>query len=243
MLLHHIIVDNIHEEDSLCYQNIIKTKNKIDVIATNYPFGMSNMIDLNDYYEENKYWDVLVKNKKVIKNSSAQFIIHIYNSLKENGRSMFVSDCGIIFNGDSNSWEASLRKFLILNSNIQKIILLPEGIFPYTNFATCIVLLKKGEATKNLNIYESNFIDKKNKTGLIVNATPSKIFTIQELINNGYSFKLNDKKEELKNGWVKLGEVIELQQNQKHKAGDALDNGQFHFYTSSNVIKKSNFND
>jgi type I restriction-modification system DNA methylase subunit len=233
MLLHHIIVDNIHEEDSLCYQNIIKIKNKIDVIATNYPFGMSNTIDLNDYYEENKYWDILVKNKKVIKNSSAQFIIHIYNSLKQDGRAMFVSDCGIIFNGDSNSWEASLRKFLILNSNIQKIILLPEGIFPYTNFATCIVLLKKGEATTNLNIYESNFIDKKNKTGLIVNTTSSKIFTIQELINNGYSFKLNDKKEELKTGWVKLGDVMNHIKTPYKDSSVINDNGIYIYYSSS----------
>ena len=29
----------------------------------------------------------------------------------------------------------------------------------------------------------------------------------------------------------------------KHKAGDALDDGEYNFYTSSRVIKKSNFND
>ena len=44
-------------------------KNKADVIGTNYPFGMSNIIDLNDYADEKKYWGCLIKGKNVIKNS------------------------------------------------------------------------------------------------------------------------------------------------------------------------------
>jgi len=243
MLLHNIPVDNIHEEDSLSYSNIVEMKNKVDVIGTNYPFGMSNTIDLNDYHEEKNYWGCLIKGKNVIKNSSGQFIIHIYNSLKDGGRAGFVSDRGIIFNGDDKSWEATLRKFLMDNTNLYKIWLLPTGVFPYTSFATCVIFIKKGEKTKQVKIYEGKFKDDKKKTGLYIEKEPLKIFDRKELKANGYSLKLEEKKEELKKGWVKLGDVIELQPKSKHKASEATDDGKYNFYTSSVQIKKSNYND
>lgn len=242
MLLHNIPVDNIHEADSLNNSNIKVMKEKADVIATNYPFGMSNTIDLNDYDNKN-YWGCLIKGKNVIKNSSGQFIIHIYNSLRDGGRSGFVSDRGIIFNGDEKSWEANLRKFLMDNTNLYKIWLLPTGVFPYTSFATCVIFIKKGEKTKQVKIYEGKFKDDKKKTGLYIDKEPIKIFDRKELKTNGYSLKLEEKKQELKKGWIKLGNVIELQPKSKHKASEASEEGIYNFYTSSVQIKKSNYND
>lgn len=210
MLLHNIPVENIQEADSLNNSNIKVMKEKVDIIATNYPFGMSNVIDLNDYDDKN-YWKYLIKGKNVIKNSSAQFIIHIYHSLKDGGRAGFVSDRGIIFNGVSSSWEANLRKFLIDNTNLYKIWLLPTGVFPYTSFATCVIFIKKGEKTKQVKIYEGKFKDNKKKSGLYINREPIKIFDRKELKANGYSLKLEEKKQEMKKGWVKLGDVIEFE--------------------------------
>ncbi len=210
MLLHNIPVDNIHETDSLSYENIIEMKNKIDVIGTNYPFGVSNEIDLNDYYEEKDYWGCLIRGKNVIKNSSGQFVMHIYHSLKDGGRAGFVSDRGIIFNGDSNSWEADLRKFMLTNTNVYKIWLLPNGVFPYTPFATCVIFIKKGEKTKEVKIYDGKFTNEKKKSGLYIEKEPIKIFTRKELKANGYCLKLEEKQEEIKKGWVKLGDVIKF---------------------------------
>jgi type I restriction-modification system DNA methylase subunit len=209
MLLHDIPVDNIHERDSLCNENCELMKEKADVIGTNYPFGMSNTIDLNDYHDK-KYWGTLVRGKNVIKNSTGQFIMHIYHSLNKDGRAGFVSDRGIINNGDDSSWEKEIRKFMIKNTNLYKIWLLPNGVFPYTNFATCVIFINKGEATKKVEIYEGKFKDAKNKTGLYIEEKPVKTFTMKELEDNGYSLKMEEKVEKIKKGWVKLGDVVEL---------------------------------
>lgn len=210
MLLHNIPVTNIHEQDSLSNKNCEFMKNKVDVIGTNYPFGMSNTIDLSDYTDKD-YWKILLRGKNVIKNSTGQFIIHIYHTLKKNGRAGFVSDRGILNNGDKSTWEGDIRKYMVTNSNVYKIVLLPKGIFPYTPFATCVIFIKKGEKTENVKIYESKFIDEKNRKGLVVDKEPIKSFSLKELEKNGYSFKLEEKVEKIQKGWVKLGDVVEIE--------------------------------
>ena len=242
MLLHNIPVENINEIDSLSDINIISMKGKADVIATNYPFGMSNTINLDDYTDK-KYWGCLLRGKNVIKNSSGQFILHIYNSLTDKGRAGFVSDRGILNNGDEKSWEHDLRKFLVENTNIYKIWLLPNGVFPYTSFATCAIFIRKGEETKKLKIYEGKFKDVKNKSGLYIDDKPIKVFTKKELKDNKYSFKLEDKAEEIKEGWVKLGDIIMFEKKSTHKAGDSDENGKYTYYTSSSIKKKSEYCD
>jgi len=210
MLLHDIPVNNIHENDSLCNENIISMKEKADVIGTNYPFGMSNEINLSDYTDKT-YWNCLVRGKNIIKNSTGQFILHIYNSLKQNGRTGFVSDRGILNNGDDKTWEGDVRKFMVENTNLYKIWFLPTGVFPYTSFSTCVIFFKKGEKTKEVKIYDGKFKDDKNKTGLYIEDKPVKIFTIDELKKNGYCFKIDDDKdEEVKDGWVKLGDIVKF---------------------------------
>ena len=242
MLLHDIPVTNIHERDSLSNENCELMKGLADVIGTNYPFGMSNTIDLSDYSDK-KYWGSLVRGKSIIKNSSGQFIMHIYHSLKDNGRAGFVSDRGILNNGDEKSWENDLRKFIIKNTNVYKIWLLPTGVFPYTNFATCVIFLRKGEKTKKVEIFEGKFKDEKNKFGLCIEDKPIKIFTLKELEENNYSLKMEEKKEEIKKGWVKLGDVVEFGKKSNHKASDATENGKYTYYTSSSVKKKSDYCD
>jgi len=229
MLLHDIPVDNIHERDSLSNENCELMKGLADVIGTNYPFGMSNSIELSDYIDK-KYWGCLIRNKNVIKNSTGQFIIHIYRSLKEKGRAGFVSDRGILNNGDDSSWENDVRKFMIKNTNLYKIWLLPNGVFPYTNFATCVIFFRKGEKTKKVEIFEGKFKDAKNKIGLYIEEKPVKTFTLKELEENGYSLKMEEKKEEIKKGRVKLGDVVNILSG-KFNSNDMDNNGNIPFYS------------
>ncbi len=107
MLIHDIPIDNINKQDSLDMNWCLKYQNKFDVIATNPPFGQG------DKTEKNEYWGPLVSGKNVIKDAMAQFIMHMYQSLKDGGRCGTVSDRGIISNGTDgkNSWENKLRKF------------------------------------------------------------------------------------------------------------------------------------
>ena len=68
MLFHNIPMSdkddcNIREEDSLCNENIIRMKNKVDLIATNFPFGMSTVLEPNKNTE--KCWEVLKSGKRM----------------------------------------------------------------------------------------------------------------------------------------------------------------------------------
>jgi type I restriction-modification system DNA methylase subunit len=235
MLLHNIPVTNIHEQDSLSNKNCEFMKNKVDVIGTNYPFGMSNTIDLSDYTDKD-YWKILLRGKNVIKNSTGQFIIHILNTLKKNGRAGFVSDRGILNNGDKSTWEGEIRKFMVTNSNVYKIVLLPKGIFPYTPFATCVIFIKKGEKTENVKIYESKFKDEKNRKGLIIDTEPIKTFSIKELEKNGYSFKLEEKVEKIQTGWVKLGDVVEIKRGKSLSKNNIIE-GKYPVISGCSEIK------
>lgn len=188
-------------------------KTKSDLIATNYPFGMSNKLEIGDS-DWNKYWHVLKRTKtSFVKNSSAQFIVHIHHSLKKNGRAAFVSDRGILNNGcdKQTSWESKLRKFMFEENDVYKIIFLPQGAFTYTNFQTCIIFMKKGNSTKKCELYDALFRVIKDKTSEIyVDDKPLKVFTIKDLQKNNYSIKIEAFKEEIKEGWIKLGDVVKF---------------------------------
>lgn len=249
MLIHGVPIENIKKQDSLELKYCKDIKETVDVIATNPPFGPGDKLD----YDE--YWGPLVTGKNVIKESCmAQFIMHIYHTLKPNGRCGTISDRGIISNGTDkkNSWLTKLRKFMLENMNIYKIVLLPSDTFDYTTFATCILFMKKGEVTKNvefreLKLKESTIDGQKQK--VIDEDILLGNVSIKQIIDKNYSlkpddyFKVEEKNKQDTTGWVKLGDVCEILTKSKHKAGDSIDEGQYNFYTSSSIIKKSNFND
>lgn len=207
MLIHNIPINNIHERDSLnIFSNCNPYKEQFDVIATNPPFGM------NTDHEYSEYWKPLKSGKGVVKNSTAQFIVHIVNSLKKNGRAGVVIDRGILNNGsDGNSWQKEFRKWLLKNTNLYKIVLLPTGIFDYTRIITVIIFFKKGEKTKKVEFYEGFFENEEKKSGLKINKNTLKCLTIEEIENQNWSLKLElEPKEELKTGWKKFGDVVEI---------------------------------
>lgn len=211
MLLHSIPINNIHEKDSLSKTNLMECSNKFDIIATNPPFGMHTDLD------DDEYWKPIKTGKNIIKDSLAQFLVHVVNSLKVNGRAGVVIDRGILNNGseNKNNWQSSFRKWLLDNVNVYKIIYLPTGIFDYTNFATAVIFFIKGEKTKDIHFYLGKFSDVKNKKGFSVDNTPFKILTNKEIIDNNYCLKVEtEEKKEIKKlnccEWVKLGDVCNI---------------------------------
>ena len=216
MLIHDIPIDNINKQDSLDMNWCLKYQNKFDVIATNPPFGQG------DKTEKNEYWGPLVSGKNVIKDAMAQFIMHMYQSLKDGGRCGTVSDRGIISNGTDgkNSWENKLRKFLLENTNLYKIVLLPPGTFSYTKFATCMLFFTKGSKTEKVEFRDLSFneinIDGQ-KTKVINEDKLLGVIDIKTIKEKNYSLKPDDYfkeevviKEEDKDKWVKLGDVCDL---------------------------------
>jgi type I restriction enzyme S subunit len=216
MLIHDIPIDKINKQDSLDMNWCLKYQNKFDVIATNPPFGQG------DKTEKNEYWGPLVSGKNVIKDAMAQFIMHMYQSLKDGGRCGTVSDRGIISNGTDgkNSWENKLRKFLLENTNLYKIVLLPPGTFSYTKFATCMLFFTKGSKTEKVEFRDLSFneinIDGQ-KTKVINEDKLLGVIDIKTIKEKNYSLKPDDYfkeevviKEEDKDKWVKLGDIINI---------------------------------
>ena len=216
MLIHDIPIDKINKQDSLDMNWCLKYQNKFDVIATNPPFGQG------DKTEKNEYWGPLVSGKNVIKDAMAQFIMHMYQSLKDGGRCGTVSDRGIISNGTDgkNSWENKLRKFLLENTNLYKIVLLPPGTFSYTKFATCMLFFTKGSKTEKVEFRDLSFneinIDGQ-KTKVINEDKLLGVIDIKTIKEKNYSLKPDDYfkeevviKEEDQDKWIKLGDVCDL---------------------------------
>ena len=219
MLIHGVPIENIKNQDSLDLGYCKDIKGTIDVIATNPPFGPGDKLD----YDE--YWGPLITGKNIIKESCmAQFIMHIYHTLKPDGRCGTLSDRGIISNGTDkkNSWLTKLRKFMLENMNVYKIVLLPNNTFDYTTFATCILFMRKGSKTTNieyreLKIKEVNMDGQKQK--IIEEDNLLGNVLIKDIIKNNYSLKPDDyfkivedegKEEENSMEWIKLGDVCEL---------------------------------
>ena len=216
MLIHDIPIDNINKQDSLDMNWCLKHQNKFDVIATNPPFGQG------DKTEKNEYWGPLVSGKNVIKDAMAQFIMHMYQSLKDGGRCGTVSDRGIISNGTDSktAWQSKLRKFLLENTNLYKIVLLPSDTFSYTKFATCMLFFTKGSKTEKVEFRDLSFNEVNidgQKTKVIKEDKLLGVVDIKTIKEKNYSLKPDDYfkeevviKEEDQDKWVKLGDVCKV---------------------------------
>jgi type I restriction-modification system DNA methylase subunit len=247
MLIHDIPIDKINKQDSLDMNWCLKYQNKFDVIATNPPFGQG------DKTEKNEYWGPLVSGKNVIKDAMAQFIMHMYQSLKDGGRCGTVSDRGIISNGTDgkNSWENKLRKFLLENTNLYKIVLLPPGTFSYTKFATCMLFFTKGSKTEKVEFRDLSFNEVNidgQKTKVINEDKLLGVIDIKTIKEKNYSLKPDDYfkeevviKEEDQDKWIKLGDIII-----KNNAGEVIDKlyfnkGNNNLYSCSNTVIKTDY--
>jgi len=240
MMIHQIQMDNIDFLDSLCEENNNSKYdkcmiNKVDVIGANPPFGMSINIDYNP---NKKMYPILAKN------SVCLFLQHMVNCLKIGGRCGVVIDRGILNNGNDsrsikNSWQTNLRKYLLDENNLYKIILLPTGIFSHTKFATAIIFFIKGEKTKQTEFIEGYFKDEDKGKGCKTMYLNKGININYDTIKNkNYSLKYEDynqsnKDDEVKDGWVKLGDVVEFIEYESKKDDHKVNNGKFPFYNST----------
>ena len=206
-----------------------KVAGTFDVVGANPPFGMSLDCMIDDYPIK-------------VKNSVALFLQHIYFSLKKGGRAGIVIDRGILNNGSNkpNSWEKKLRKFLLENTSITKIINLPTGIFKHTNFATSVIFFTKGEPTKSIKYIEGYFKNEdKGKGDKPLYLREEKILNIADIKNKNYSLKWDDYWGEADNNQENKTDIINLidyvKFTPKKKEIEKI-NGKYPYYNSS-IIK------
>jgi len=212
-------IKNIKLGSSLDPDRHNELKNTIDKCAGNPPYGMSIICTIKEF-------------PVIVKDSTALFLQHIYYVLKVGGKAGIVIDRGILNNGTDkkNSWEGRLRKFLLENTKITKIINLPTGIFKHTNFATSVIFFTKCEPVKsgkyntdNIEYIEGYFKDEDKGTGnKKMYLKEPKILTMDMIKSKNHSLKFDDffKVVEVKQntkGWIKLGDVCDTRGGIKFK--------------------------
>ena len=143
--LDHIMLGSCLEQENL------KKGEIYDFMAGNPPYGGSIK------------WEFWLDDKIHIKvKNSVALILQLYlYKLKVGGRCGMVVDRGILNNGTDkkNAWEKKLRKMMLEENNLYKVILLPTGIFAHTNFATAVIFFVKGGKSTGVEFVEGYFKD------------------------------------------------------------------------------------
>lgn len=238
---------NIQKGDSFDFPSHLKhSENLYDKVITNPPYGMSVNIPLSADSEAKNYWGPMKTVNSTIKDSMGLSLYSIYKCLKIGGIAGVVSERGVMGNGsETKSWQKRLRQFLVENADIKEILLLPKGIFAHTNFDTCCIIFEKGKITEKIVFHQGFFKDEdkgRSNKKMYVNENVLSI-TFEDIVNADWSLKYEDyvkTDEGLVEGIVykNISELFNIHKS-KRKAGEAIDDGEYTFLTSSPVVKKS----
>jgi type I restriction-modification system DNA methylase subunit len=118
-------------------------------IIMNPPFALTKNYDLTDK-ESKEVFHTQTKSGTML------FLMSALNSIKDGNQLIMVSPNGKeIFN--KNKEFVNIRKHVIENSNLYKIAILPDGAFkPYTGVQTIVLMIRKGEKTKEIQFVKVN---------------------------------------------------------------------------------------
>ena len=145
---------------------------KFDCIVANPPFS------INWEPPANKDDDVRFINSPAIPTKSKAdfaFILHIIHHLEDDGIAVALEFPGILYRGNK---EGEIRKWLVEQNYIEKVISIPGNTFTDTSIGTCVLVFKKNK--KNTNV---EFIDKENNL--------SKIVSFKEIEENNFNLSVS----------------------------------------------------
>ena len=145
---------------------------KFDVVVANPPFSLDKWgeeIALNDKYNRFEF-GVPPKSK-----GDLAFLLHMINSMKENGITAVVMPHGVLDRGES---EGLIRQRIIENNLIDTIIGLPPNLFYGTSIPTCLIILKNNKKNKDIFFIDaSEEYDKGKRQNKLREEDISKILT------------------------------------------------------------------
>lgn len=234
---------------------------KFDFVITNPPYGgdknkgkkkdSQNKVKVLDCSNRIKEyaWNNCSENKK--NNSKNLYftgdnkencsLLLIMSLLKEGGTCVGVLKEGLFF----DSKYQKLRKELLDNYTIDRIVSVPQDQFENTTTKTSIIFFTKyGKKTDEIKFYD--LLVEKNKEGEILKVhdggKPVVVAKYDEIVKMDYSFSYkkyikqevscNDEFE-----MVRLGDVCTFMPKSKRKACEGEDKGKYKFYTSSDKVK------
>lgn len=145
---------------------------KFDVVVANPPFSLDKWgeeVALNDKYNRFEF-GVPPKSK-----GDLAFLLHMINSMKENGITAVVMPHGVLFR---EAGEGFIREKIIENNLIDTIIGLPPNLFYGTSIPACIIVLKNNRKNKDIFFIDaSEEYDKGKRQNKLREEDISKILT------------------------------------------------------------------
>src|SRR6185437_11323387 len=169
MYLHEINDAHIQWGDTI--RNPLHVQNgclmKFDIVVANPPFSLDKWADIddksktfNDQYDRFTNYGTPPKSK-----GDYAFVIHMIQSLNENGRMCVVLPHGVLFRGAS---EGKIRQKLIDENLLDAVIGLPANLFYGTSIPACVLVFKKNRSNKDILFIDASreFAKAKNQNSL-----------------------------------------------------------------------------
>lgn len=147
---------------------------KFDCIMANPPFSISWEPPTQDLFNTDERFNVVEKLPPKSKADYA-FILHIIHYLSNEGIAIVLNFPGILYRGNS---EGEIRKWIVQNNLIEKIISIPGDKFVDTKISTVILVIKKNKKTTDIEFIDTQL----NK---------SRIVKIDEIIKNDYQLSVS----------------------------------------------------
>jgi len=187
MLSTNSLFENLNKGCALSNNKFLFSGKKFDVIFTNPPFGTSlNYKDLKNKFNKNKPENFNIKFEDIYpinsNNGVNLFLMNIIYSLNDNGIcAVIVPDGELIYSKSL----FNMRKYIIDNCKILKIISIESKAFEYTSIKTNVLIFKKQKGEDNYKNVEFLEMNKDcNQVKLIAIADLDKYYTFKLETNN-----------------------------------------------------------
>lgn len=142
---------------------------KFDLIVANPPFSIKWVPNEND--ERFNIAPCIPTASK----ADYAFLLHIIYHLKEKGKAICLQFPGVLYRGQR---EGKIRKWMIQNNWIERVVHIPGNTFIDTTIATCIIVFNKSKTTTDI-IFEDRELKKE------------KIVKIEEVEENDYTLSVS----------------------------------------------------
>ena len=204
------LFENLNKGCALSNNKFIFQNKKFDVIFTNPPFGTSlKYKELKSKFDKNKPDNFNIKFEDIYpfecNNGVNLFIMNIIHSLNDNGICAVIVPDGELITSKALFY---MRKYIIDNCKMLKIIAIESKAFEYTSIKTNVLIFKKQKGIDNHKNVEFMKINKNcNEVKLIAIADLDKYYTFElETENNDIiNYELNKDIE-----IIKFGEMFDL---------------------------------
>lgn len=134
------------------------------------------------------------------------FILHCLHYLADDGVAVIMDSRGILFRAQR---EGEIRKWLIEQNYIDKVVYIPGGQFEDTAIATCLLVLKKNRSTTDIQFQD---LESERDTSA----------TLDEIRKNGYVLDLSHYFPQIKKQQEGIS-IADLKENLKTQVSQILD--------------------